>query len=216
MSLTVEGVAPAPAQTAQSPGFVLRAVVPALVLAAVGSACLLWGASYPGFPLSAVVIAFFTFVVAVGVTFSARPRGLRTIALLGAVALVLGAGVVTSVVSGDALLQARWSRSVSAFEQQVEILGPPSPVSLSGADGWEAAGFAPKAPQCPAMLGAFTLSGCENFAGGYLFVQAPGALTDTSGIVYLPEGRPDPESNGLYPSGFTPLGGPWWSWTCYC
>ena len=50
---------------------------------------------------------------------------------------------------------------------------------------------------------------------GYLFLQAPDAVTDSSGIAYLPEGF-HPERTGLSRRDLTPLGGPWWGWTCHC
>jgi len=47
---------------------------------------------------------------------------------------------------------------------------------------------------------------------GYLFLQAPDAVTDSSGIAYLPNGN-QPQSTGLYPDRLTELSGPWWAWT---
>ena len=46
-------------------------------------------------------------------------------------------------------------------------------------------------------------------------MQTQGALTDDSGIVYLPAGTPSRSEWGSTET-MTPLGGPWWSWTCYC
>lgn len=38
---------------------------------------------------------------------------------------------------------------------------------------------------------------------------------DDSGVVYLPEAT-RPGSTGWSTETMTPLGGPWWSWTCRC
>ena len=43
---------------------------------------------------------------------------------------------------------------------------------------------------------------------GYLFLQAPKALTDVSGIVYSTGGN-NPETTGLMPGELSRLGGPW-------
>jgi hypothetical protein len=44
------------------------------------------------------------------------------------------------------------------------------------------------------------------------------ALTDDSGLAWLPDGpTPDrADGDGLPPSGFTHLDGPWYRWTCGC
>lgn len=65
------------------------------------------------------------------------------------------------------------------------------------------------------MIGRFVIKECLAVANGYLFLQRPDAVTDTSGIAYLPYGN-QPERTGLYPAGITALGGPWWAWTCNC
>ena len=41
---------------------------------------------------------------------------------------------------------------------------------------------------CPVSIGEFSVTECRSIDGGYLFLQAQGALTDDSGIVYLPAG----------------------------
>ena len=68
---------------------------------------------------------------------------------------------------------------------------------------------------CPVRLGELSIAGCRSVDGGYLFLQAQGALTDDSGIVYLPEAA-RPTSTWSSTETMTSLGGPWWSWTCGC
>lgn len=183
----------------------------ALALAMTASGLLLWGRSYPGFPMSAVALAILAALIALVLPISVRPRGASTTAMLLAVTLVLMAGVATTVLIGDALLRARWSRSASAFSAEVESLGPPSAVESSDNNS----SWGHVSSPCPTGLGAISLSECLTVDRGYLFLQAPNAITDSSGIAYLPEGN-NPATTQLSPHDLTPLGGPWWSWTCHC
>ena len=64
-----------------------------------------------------------------------------------------------------------------------------------------------------ASIGKFRIIECHTIDGGYLYLQAQGAITDDSGIVYLPA---DAESQWRTTERMTSLGGPWWSWTCRC
>jgi len=119
---------------------------------------------------------------------------------------VLIGGLLSATNVGDAPFRARWAQSLAAFENQVATLGPPGPgphlrSKISG--------------PCPARIGSFRIAECNALDHGYLFVQAQDAVTDVSGILYVPDGR-RPASTGLDSSGFTALGGPWWAWTCYC
>ena len=202
----VELAAPSPPRKTS-----LRTAAPVLALAVTASALLVWGRSYPGFPMSAAALAILAALVALVLALSVRPYGRRTAAMLVAVTLVLGAGIASTKLAGDTILRARWSGSAPAFNDQVERLGPPAAVD-SSEDSWS---WNDVSSPCPAKLGWVRLSECLAIDRGYLFLQAPNAVTDSSGIAYLPQGN-NSETTGLNPGKLTPLGGPWWSWTCYC
>jgi hypothetical protein len=93
----------------------------------------------------------------------------------------------------------------------VESFGPPPAAQASENNGTFSAVSSP----CPPGLGSISLSECLAVDHGYLFLQAPNAVTDSSGIAYLPEGN-NPDTTGLSHRDLTSLGGPWWSWTCHC
>ena len=89
--------------------------------------------------------------------------------------------------------------------------GSPPPVGSSDDAGY----FGRYPGPCPARIGEFRINECRSLDGGYLFLQAQGALTDDSGLLYLP-GGPAASADWLSEETVAPLGGPWWSWTCYC
>lgn len=206
MTQTVELDVPTPA-----PRSLVRTAVPALVLASGACALLLWGRSYPGFPVSTATLALLATAAALVLPVTVRPRGWRPAVLMVAVTVVLGAGIAASAVADGAPLRARWSGSVATFETEVGRLGPPTAFDPTD-DSWS---WRNSPGPCPARLGSFRVSECTIIDGGYLFVQAPDAVTDVSGIAYLPGGITSGTS-GLGPAGLTLLGGPWWSWTCHC
>ena len=182
----------------------------AVGLAMVGCALLGWGRSSPGFPVDVAVVMLLCAVTAVVVAATSRARAVATTAV---VMVALGLGVATAALRGDRLLQARWSASTSDFEAYVAQLPPPS----AYAHGGEGATFhsLPADAPCPARLGEFRLGECVSLDSGYLFLQASSAVTDSSGIAYLPAGN-DAARTGLDGRDLTPLGGAWWSWTCHC
>lgn len=188
----------------------LRALpAPACALAA--AALLLWGRSYPGFPMAVAGLAVLATLGALALSVRPRPRGRGAVAALVAVGVLLGAGVAANQLVGDDLVQKRWSMSRAAFE--AEVAGLPDPTS--GRAGNEDGSFRDFPASCPWKLGGLRLSECWVIDGGYLFLQAPDALTDSAGIAYLPAGgRSGTDSLGR--DGLTPLGGPWWAWTCRC
>jgi hypothetical protein len=184
----------------------------AAVLAVVG---LLSGLSYPGFPVDAaacaVLAATTAVAVAVGLGVRARATGrgrLRAVVVLGVVTGVLAAGVLAARADDGQRLQARWASSRAAFEHEVSSAG--APVRSETSDS-----FAPYPGACPVRIGELGIAACRSVDGGYLFLQSQGALTDDSGIVYLPEAT-RPTSSWWSTETMTPLGGPWWSWTCGC
>jgi hypothetical protein len=124
-------------------------------------------------------------------------------------AMILLGGIVLATSTSGAPLQARWAASAAAFEAEVAVLGPQTPWPQQDAH------FVDLRGSCPSMIGRFAIAECVAVPNGYLFLQAPDAVTDSSGIAYLPFGN-QPESTGLYPDGLTALGGPWWAWTCHC
>ena len=173
------------------------------------------GLSYPGFPIDAAAGAAaatgVSLTVAVVLAVRARRSGrrrLRATVVLAVVAVVLTGGVVAARADDGRRLQARWTASQGAFEQEVSTVGVPVLSQTSDT-------FAPYPGACPVRLGELGVAGCRSIDGGYLFPQVQGALTDDSGIVYLPEvTRAAP--TWWSTETMTPLGGPWWSWTCGC
>jgi hypothetical protein len=184
-----------------------------VALAVVAGALLLWGRSYPGYPTSAAALAITFALAALILPLVPRPRRLGTALPLAVVAVVLAVGIGATWAVGDRPLRARWAASAPEFEAYVAQLPAPSTFTPDGF-GASFHDF-PSDQPCPVSIGTFTLSECWSLDGGYLFLQAPGALTDSSGIAYLPGGN-DPDKSGLGSSGLSSLGGPWWSWTCDC
>ena len=186
----------------------------AVTAASLAVFCLLYGISLPGFPLWAAgwgVIAAATsatLVVASGIRALVTGRSpVRPALTLVLVALIFAAGVVMAKQDDGARLAARWAASQTAFESAVQTAGP-VPVRESYDSGY----FGPYPGTCPAFIGKFRIIECHTVDGGYLF-QTEGAITDDSGIVYLPA---DAESQWRATEPMTSLGGPWWSWTCHC
>lgn len=195
-------------------GSVVRSAV-ALVAAGVAVCCLLFGLSYPGFPfltaawgvLAATVSS--TLVIASGLRAVMTSRGhVRAGVMLTLVAMIFTGGLVAAKQDDGALLAGRWSRSQAAFEAEVAAAGT-VPLAKGGDDAGYVDGY-PKS--CPSRLGDFRIVECSSSYGGYLFLQAPGAITDHSGILYLPGGA----AAEWVDETVVPLGGPWFSWTCYC
>lgn len=193
----------------------IRSVV-AVVAALLAVFCLLYGLSFPGFPLWAAgwgviaAAAAATLVVAsgirAGVTNQSKGRSALTLVV---VVLLFAAGVVAAKQDDGGRLADRWTVSQAAFEREVQTAGVPVTV-----EGSEDSGYFEKYPgNCPGRIGKFRIIECRSLDGGYLYLQAQGAITDDSGIVYLPS---DAESEWRTNERMTPLGGPWWSWTCHC
>jgi hypothetical protein len=189
----------------------LRATASVAVgVAALGSALLVWGRSFPGFPLT---VALATLLCAAGAVLLAVRSRSRAGATTAVVVVTLGVGIAAAAALGDRPLEARWAASASGFEAYVAELPAPS----SHAAGDDGASFRPlpSDASCPAQLGRLRLGACVSVDGGYLFLQAPDAVTDSSGIAYLPA-RSGTTTTQLDARDLTPLGGPWWSWTCHC
>ena len=198
-------------------GPTLRSVV-ALVAAGAAVFCLLFGLSYPGFPMAtaawgvlAAAVAV-TLVVASGLRAVINSRGyVRAGVMLTLVALVLAGGVVAAKQDDGAQLAGRWANSRDAFEAEIAAIGT-APLVKAGSD----AGYFDRYPKaCPRRLGDFRIVECRSLDGGYLYLQAQNALTDDSGIMYLPDGL-EAAAEWLVDETVVPLGGPWFSWTCYC
>ena len=197
-------------------GPLVRSMI-ALMAAGVAVFFLLSGLSYPGFPfmtavwgvLAALISA--VLVLSSGVRAVMNDRGYaRAGAMLALVAVTLTGGVVAAKQDDGALLVARWAGSRAAFEAEVATLPtvPPAEVGDGG-------GYSDEYPQaCPAQLGDFPIDRCGSTDGGYLFHQAAAANTDHSAILYLPGPPKAPEE--WVDVTVTPLGGPWYSWVCYC
>lgn len=198
-------------------GPTVRSVV-ALLAAGAAVFCLLFGLSYPGFPMAtaawgvlAAAVAV-TLVVASGLRAVMNRRGhVRAGVMLTLVALVLTGGVVAAQHDDGAQLAGRWENSQAAFEAEVAAVGMVPPVTDRDDDGY----FDRYPGACPRRLGDLRVVECRSLDGGYLFLQAQNALTDDSGIMYLP-GGPKAAAEWLVDETVVPLGGPWFSWTCYC
>lgn len=190
------------------------AAVTAALLAVVS---LLSGLSYPGFPIDVAACAALATIVAVAVAVALAVRSwtggrgrLRAAVALAVVASVLGGGALIAQADDGQRLQARWAASRAAFEQDVAAAGVPVPSERS-----DSGSFAPYPGACPVRLGELGIAECRSVDGGYLFLQAQGALTDDPGIVYLPEAaRATP--TWWSTETMTSLGGPWGAWTCGC
>lgn len=192
----------------------LRAAA-ALTAAAVAATCLLWGLSYPGYPMDVAAVVLLGAVTSLVLAASWGGRARRagrsrwgSAAVPAVVSLLLAAAAATAGLAGEAPLRARWAASQEAFESQVAALGAP------GAVGGASGSFTPLAG-CPSMIGSYPISRCVALDQGYLFLQTGNPITDDSGFAYLPGGT-TPEAAGLDPDSMTPLGGPWWTWSCYC
>ena len=178
-------------------------------------ACLLSGLSYPGFPIDvaacAVLAATVSVVVAIALAVRALGSGhrrLRAAVVLAVVTVVLVAGILAARADDGRRLQARWAASQVAFEQEVLAAGVPAQSAA-----FDSVARYPGA--CPVRIGELGIAECRPVDGGYLFLQSQGALTDDSGIVYLPEAA-HPTSTWWSTEPMIPLGGPWWAWTCGC
>ena len=195
-------------------GWFVRSAV-ALVAAGVAVFCLLLGLSYPGFPFATAawgVLAAtvsLTLVVASGLRAVMTRRGyVRAGVMLTSVAVMFTGGVVAAKQEDGALLAGRWARAQAAFEAEVAAVGTVPPVK-GGDDAGYFDGY-PKA--CPSRLGGFRIVKCSALDGGYLFLQSSGGEYRPSGILYLPGGA----APKWVDETVVPLGGPWFSWTCYC
>jgi hypothetical protein len=194
----------------------LRAAA-AIAAAAVTGACLLWGLTYPGYPMDVAVVVLLGAVTSLVLAASWGSRARRagrsrwgSAAVPAVVSLLLAAAAATAGLAGEAPLRVRWAASQEEFDSHVTALGAPG--AGSGADG--SGSFSPLA-SCPTMLGSYPISRCVALDQGYLFLQTGNPVTDDSGFAYLPGGT-SPEAAGLDPDSMTPLGGPWWTWSCYC
>ena len=202
-----------PASPASSSRRWTRTTLVPLALAVLSGALLMFGRSYPGFPVAVALAVLVSALVALLLAGVLSSRGAAHVAVLAVVAVILVAGGAVTTLVGHRPLQIRWSASAADFEAYVAQLPPPSTFTADRIG----ASFLPfpAAASCPAQIGRLPLSGCVSLDSGFLFLQAADAITDSSGIAYLPEGN-DAARTGLDPVDLTPLGGPWWSWTCHC
>jgi hypothetical protein len=176
-------------------------IVPVLTSAALAAA-ISWTASFPGPPFAGLGLIILLGIVAVPLwmisTFAWRMKATHRLAAV-IVSVVLLASSVGLTVAGMPL-RIRFAASQAAFEAVV-----------AKADA------APRPPfghlqsfpiRCPTSIGQFRISGC-GFGpdGGYTFFQSWNAVTDDSGIAYLPNG---PTGWGHHTR---QLVGPWYGWS---
>jgi hypothetical protein len=202
-----------------------RWLLPVLAPAAFAWA-LSWSASYPGLPWIGLTLSLVLCVAAVLLWLSSFEWNTTVSRRL--VAHIVSAALVASSVGFTASgmpLRVRFAASVGAFESVVAEadahLGSVRRADVVAAGDLDAEVFPIR---CPARIGQFRISGCAVVwtrhspsgdavaPGGYLFLQSWDAITDSSGIAYLPDGR------GRLGFWEVPrhLGGPWYSATCGC
>ncbi|MET1008205.1 MAG: hypothetical protein ABWX96_21825 [Propionibacteriaceae bacterium] len=184
-----------------------------VALGGAAATVLLWAGTFPGWPLAAGVMVSVLVFGGLLFMFGAEPvpaaRRLRPIGLV--VALVVAvAGAILVEQSGHAALQARFGSSLSDFEAVVTEAGAPTH-RVEGREAFPGS--------CPSRIGTYPIGECQLIDRGYLFLQQRAALGDEAGFAYLPDGPPgaDPTASGEWrPDQFTPLGGPWYGWSCGC
>lgn len=191
--------------------------VAATTAAVAAVVCLKTGLSYPGFPVDVaacgLAAAIFSISAAIrpGVRAGATKGGqLKAVVVLVLTGAVLVAGVCVARADDGQRLRARWAASQTAFEQEVSTTGAPRRFDNSA----DTSSFDRYPGACPSRVGRFSVGECRPIDGGYVFLQSQGALTDDSGIIYLAAERDGSAWWGT--ETMTPLGGPWWSWTCRC
>lgn len=179
-----------------------------VALGGTAAAVLLWASTFPGWPIAAGVILSVLILAGLLMIMGAEPLPaagwLRPAALVAALAVAIGGGLVVERSTGAALL-IRFEASRSAFEAAVGAAGPPTADVGDRSDAFPGT--------CPVRLGSYPLAECRSFDGGYLFLQRRDALGDKAGFAYLPGGlsvgRPGADQ-------FTHLTGPWYGWSCGC
>lgn len=65
----------------------------------------------------------------------------------------------------------------------------------------------------PESVGGFPLRSVEVRSGAVLLHDLDGALFDTAGLLYIPEGSPEDVSGAMESPHFRSLGGGWWAFT---
>lgn len=184
-----------------------------VLLGVAAAAVLLWAGSFPGWPLAAGVVLSTLVIASLLLVAGAEPppaaRWLRPAGVVVALAIAVGGGIAVER-SAAAPLMVRFEQSRSAFDAAVAAAGP-APEQVT--DHW-----LPFPGECPRQLGSYRISQCHAFAGGYMFLQERSAWGDEAGFAYAPNGLPTTEVDrgGLSSGGFTPLGGPWYAWSCNC
>jgi hypothetical protein len=204
MTLTV--AARAPRLDAGRLRFVLLVALLMITLAMLG-----WTVSFPGVPFGWIALSLLSGVVCVVLTVGLLRRHagrVNPLLVLGSVVVTVALGVGVAV--SDTPRSLRFQASRPALERVVAGHVPPSFADR------ETFGRFPG--ECPPGIGAYAIVDCRAFPGGFLFLQRENAVTDDSGIAWIPDGPPRQGSGnfGLDPSGFTHLDGPWYVWSCYC
>lgn len=101
------------------------------------------------------------------------------------------------LVAASVPLKARWAFSNASFEAAVAAL-PPVQGYISP----------------PARVGSYAITSVERLSKGAIFTEANGDVFNSAGFAYLPDGPTADLENGSFEDPqWTPLGGPWYSWT---
>lgn len=168
-----------------------------VVLVVVSLALWAWTMSYAGVPFGwaglAVLASLATGAFALALI-SQHPDEHSPLLVVGVVSLAVVLGV--SLVASGAPRTLRFEASRPALER---LVASRPTTSLD----------------CPGSVGMYGVAECRSIGDGYLFLQRENALTDDSGIAWLP-GGPDDQRLTYNRHEFTHLDGPWYRWTCGC
>lgn len=111
-----------------------------------------------------------------------------------AAAMVIG---LIGLIVANAPLKARWAFSRASFEAAVVAL-PPEQGFIGG----------------NAQIGSYRITNVERVSTGVIFTEANGAVFNSAGFAYLPNGpTPELENGSFEGPAWTPLGGHWYAWT---
>jgi hypothetical protein len=105
--------------------------------------------------------------------------------------------VLIGLIVASVPLKARWAFSRASFDAAAAAL-PPAQDFIGG----------------NAQIGSYRITSVERVSTGVIFTEVHGAVFNSAGFAYLPDGpTPDLENGSFEGPQFTPLGGPWYSWT---
>lgn len=192
-------------------------IFPLLTTAAFAYA-LMWTTSLPGIPVAGVgLVGLFGFAAILLWLVCVWRMSRSSQLVVGILSVAMVVGSIAATATGTPL-RARFGASAAAFEAVV------ADADAHFADLGEDRNPESFPIRCPTKIGQFRIAECvvidgtkpprvsEDASHGYLFMQTWNALTDDSGIVYLPDGV------NAWSAWDKPrhLSGSWYSQTCGC